>query len=269
LPPQSQTNLAVHRSPISDWLPTLLGAVAICALYASLALGNNAPDHLIEEDGPIEWLGSLGLFAGAGLFFAAFLLARRRGPASGLSRLGTWLLLALALALFVAGGEEISWGQRLLGFATPESIAKVNAQDETTLHNLTELQSGVFDGDRLFKLAWMGLFVALPVLAALWPRARAWLQRTVPLVPLKLSALFVLAWVAGAVASRVLDGPYESLYPLSHAVSEVQEAIVEVLAGVGALTVWLRLRATRLSSAQPPPAPTADPRPAHVATAPD
>jgi len=249
---QHAPDVAVARpAPATrEWLPTALAAVAIAAFFAALTLGRDFVDVFVEEDGPVEWLGAIGLFAGAGLFFAAFLVARRRGAdAVGLSRLGVWVLLALALALFVAGGEEISWGQRLFGWGTPDSIAAVNAQDETTLHNLTEFQSGALDGDRLFKLAWLGLFVLIPLVAVGWPRARAWLSRLVPIVPLRLTALFVLTWVLATIATHALDGHYSSIYPLTHAVSEVEEAVVESLAGVGALLVFLRLWR------RPPPEP--------------
>lgn len=255
---QHAPDLAAPRPApaLRDWLPTTLAAVAIAALYAALTLGRDFVDVFVEEDGPVEWLGAVGLFAGAGLFFATFVVARRRGAeAVGLARLGVWVLLLLAVALFVAGGEEISWGQRLFGWGTPESIAAVNAQDETTLHNLTEFQSGIFDGDRLFKLAWMGLFVVIPLVAAGWSRARAWLSRLVPLMPLRLSALFVLAWVLATVATHTLDGHYSSIYPLTHAVSEVEEAVVEALAGVGALLIFLRVRRGPVN---PPPAAGAE-----------
>lgn len=42
----------------------------------------------------------------------------------------------LCLVLFVMAGEELSWGQRIFGWSTPESYAKINAQSETNLHNL-------------------------------------------------------------------------------------------------------------------------------------
>jgi uncharacterized membrane protein YraQ (UPF0718 family) len=38
--------------------------------------------------------------------------------------------------LFVAAGEEISWGQRALGIQTPEYFKEHNLQAETNLHNL-------------------------------------------------------------------------------------------------------------------------------------
>ena len=36
--------------------------------------------------------------------------------------------------------EEISWGQRIIGFATPEVLIDANSQGETTLHNLRYVQ---------------------------------------------------------------------------------------------------------------------------------
>jgi len=45
-------------------------------------------------------------------------------------------LIVYAGALFFIAGEEISWGQRLLKFDTPEELKEVNYQDEFTLHNI-------------------------------------------------------------------------------------------------------------------------------------
>ena len=42
---------------------------------------------------------------------------------------------AITLCLFLVAGEEISWGQRLLGLETPEQIAASNTQGEFNLHN--------------------------------------------------------------------------------------------------------------------------------------
>lgn len=45
--------------------------------------------------------------------------------------------LCWALACFYFAGEEISWGQWLVGWDTPEPIAHLNDQQETNLHNMT------------------------------------------------------------------------------------------------------------------------------------
>jgi hypothetical protein len=41
-----------------------------------------------------------------------------------------------AIGFFLCFGEEISWGQRILGFETPEAFQEYNVQNEFNLHNL-------------------------------------------------------------------------------------------------------------------------------------
>jgi hypothetical protein len=89
---------------------------------------------LVREDGPVENLQVLLLFAAAVVAVAA----ARRFAGAGL-RLLAALWLVLAAGLFIVAMEEISWGQRLLGIETPESIAAINVQGELTLHNLEPL----------------------------------------------------------------------------------------------------------------------------------
>jgi hypothetical protein len=48
-----------------------------------------------------------------------------------------------AIASFLCAGEELSWGQHLIGYATPLKVAAVNIQGEVNLHNL--LARGVLD----------------------------------------------------------------------------------------------------------------------------
>jgi hypothetical protein len=45
-------------------------------------------------------------------------------------------LTSYALVFLFGGGEEVSWGQRLLGLETPEALREMNVQGELTLHNL-------------------------------------------------------------------------------------------------------------------------------------
>jgi hypothetical protein len=47
-----------------------------------------------------------------------------------------WALIA-ALGSFYIAGEEVSWGQHILGWGTPEFWAEINDQGETNLHNTT------------------------------------------------------------------------------------------------------------------------------------
>ena len=106
-------------------------------LAGSLLLLATAPSRALfvgitHEDGVLEWAE-----VAAWLLVIPFALAMfwhlwhddgRRWLAM------PYLLLALG-AIFVTG-EEISWGQRILGIDTPSSIRSENEQGETTLHNM-------------------------------------------------------------------------------------------------------------------------------------
>ncbi|MGB2710170.1 MAG: hypothetical protein WBC33_01540 [Conexibacter sp.] len=234
-----------ERGVAHPWRVFAIGAALVLGAFALLTLPAATVDTLVKEDGPIEWVGAVGLFAGSFLFFSAFFVARRRGAATGLTRIGIVVLALMGIGLFFAGGEEISWGQRLLGFGDPAGFSAVNAQDETNLHNLNVFQGTLIDGDRLFKFGYLTLFVLLPALTWISARARRRLDGLVPIAPPWLALLFLLAWVAADVANNTLSGAYSSIYPLSHSVSEVQESCVEVMAGIMG---YLALRRARGAS---------------------
>lgn len=83
-------------------------------------------EALVQEDRLVEWW-SVFLFLGAGLIFAVTAWTHRRIGDGG-----------VALFCFVAAGEEVSWGQRILGFMPSTTFLENNAQQEANLHNLVE-----------------------------------------------------------------------------------------------------------------------------------
>lgn len=105
----------------------------------------------MREDRLVEW-------SSATIFFAAFALRARaalrtRRPFDGLVAL---------FCLFVAG-EEISWGQRLIGFESPAFFLDHNRQEETTLHNFAD----VFGKPKWTLVAMLsGFGLVLPATAA-------------------------------------------------------------------------------------------------------
>ena len=115
-----------------------------------LALGtlHGNPDLLYQatrEDGVIENLSVLALLV------VAFTVGRRTIPPPPampkLCRLTAWGLVALALA---SVGEELSWGQRVFGFRTGDTMNQMNLQHETNLHNL--IPGPLFNGLIVFSL---------------------------------------------------------------------------------------------------------------------
>ena len=83
---------------------------------------------LTREDSVVEYLtAALFLLTGVLLFFTA--AAERSLWRRGVYALG-------GIVLVFAAGEEISWGQRIFGFATPDLLIGVNYQNEFNVHNI-------------------------------------------------------------------------------------------------------------------------------------
>ena len=82
-----------------------------------------------HEDG-MELLSAL-LLIGSGLV-AVFLTAKYRET-------DQWCILGIGLFFIFLGMEELSWGQHLFGWQTPEAFRLLNDQGETNLHNLDSM----------------------------------------------------------------------------------------------------------------------------------
>lgn len=106
--------------------------VALLRLYKPLF------SFLADEDSFLEWLEFLGYAGTAGLAGVNAFALRRRGLR--LAAMG-WFGVAAA-CLFIAG-EEISWGQRILGFHTPDELAEINRQGEANIHNIKSIQDAL------------------------------------------------------------------------------------------------------------------------------
>jgi hypothetical protein len=111
------------------WFPPVLAIivfsvrVASPTIYASYIEGEHG---LIELASPVIafWACAIGIL----------ILRRMNELPSPLFR--GWVL-AVTLACFYLGGEELSWGQQLFQWDTPPTIATLNDQNETNLHNMS------------------------------------------------------------------------------------------------------------------------------------
>jgi hypothetical protein len=113
----------------------------------------------VQEDGIVEWLTVLGLILGCIVCLTRFFKLRKHRTA--------WFLIVtigLGLLLFFAAGEEISWGQRILGIKSSEFFKEKNSQGETNLHNL------VVGGKKINKIIFsIGLTIAMGIYLLLFP----------------------------------------------------------------------------------------------------
>ena len=138
-------------------------------------------EALLQEDRFVEWL-TVGFFLAAAVR-GAIRAVRERRVFDGLVAL---------FCLFVAG-EEMSWGQRLLGFMPPEAFLATNAQQEFNLHNFRD----VFGRPKIvLGIALAGYGIVLPLMAR-WRTGSRMLARigsTPPDPALWLAALVILLW---------------------------------------------------------------------------
>jgi hypothetical protein len=107
--------------------PALVGASGLAAAFA----GKGIYKLYTEEDGVAEY--AQALLYGA-CFIMSMLVMRYQSRAK--NQLTAVLYFLLACGLFFMVGEELSWGQRIFGWATPETLESINKQEETNLHNI-------------------------------------------------------------------------------------------------------------------------------------
>lgn len=142
---------------------------ATMAVIAIAVLAWNPPlfHWFAREDNILEWVSALFVLVGA-VFLALAVLRRAQEPFDGFSAIFVGLLIPAGFAglYFLIGMEEISWGQRIFGFETPDTIAARNWQSEFNFHNIHT------DISELAYYFGTGLF--LIVLPLAWPALRHW-----------------------------------------------------------------------------------------------
>lgn len=141
----------------------ILALVAVILIIGFILFYTNLPAFVVyvEEDGVVEWLTVLGLLLAFVVCVARFIRLRKKR--------NWWFLLVtigLAVLLFAAAGEEISWGQRILGIKSSEFFEKNNSQHETNFHNL------IVDGLKVNKIIFsFGLIGAMGIYLLVFPLA--------------------------------------------------------------------------------------------------
>lgn len=175
------------------------------------------------------------------LFLYGFRVARKSLDKTWTSLIKKVVYLGLALLFFFGAGEEISWGQRIFGFHTPEPLAQVNKQDEMNLHNLSVFEnSELFTADRLFDAFWFLFAVFTPAVALLLPAFDRFARKFIPIVYWGIGLLFVYNYLWAKAAKFIYQAAYAfEKISLRQAIQEIKEsnyAIVFVL--VGLFAIW-------------------------------
>jgi hypothetical protein len=219
--------------------PTRALMIALAPFVATLLVTVAVPlpglfRRVMEEDYLVEWL-QFGLILAVSLLFAVLgtRLIRDGQRAPGL------FYALLAAGTFFIAGEEISWGQRVFGWTTPEDLETINAQQEISVHNIYGFHQWF-----IYCVMLGGLYGTVAPLVGLifptkQPRSRL---RYLLIPPLCLVPAFVVPF--GYRLCRLLV-PFEQYYPAGYRMYVITKfsELGELCLYFGALVfAWLNLR---------------------------
>lgn len=131
--------------------------------------------ELTREDGLFESLTAICFFMASIFFFIRFWREGVRNSSLHQKLKKNLFYFIFGIMFFFAAGEEISWGQRIIGFDTPPAIKEINAQKEFNIHNLSVIQHSdfkqehstplnvFFNFNRLFITFYVVYFIIIPI----------------------------------------------------------------------------------------------------------
>ena len=221
-------------------LEILLLPLLIAFGGAAIALfGKPAYKLLTREDGVAEWLQVL--FYALALGGCVKITWRLRGTGSLFA-----LYAIVCIGLFFLLGEELSWGQRMFGWGTPESVSELNKQGETNIHNLDHVGTA-------FK--WLQMLVgAYGVLLPLWFRNAARLDRARNLQPWIIPHFTLIPYFGLMFVWRFYRNVFAVSDRFYYVVSEYNEILELVLSIAFFLFMRYQLRAMQRDVAAGRPA---------------
>lgn len=120
-----------HVSAIEKITLVFVSALIMVGLVSSYVSVDFFEKHYINEDGAIEWLTVVAFIIGSCVCFRRAVTLRSKRPIQFIA-----LTLLLGFIFLLGVGEEISWGQRVFQFQSPDWFVAHNEQGETTIHNL-------------------------------------------------------------------------------------------------------------------------------------
>ncbi len=209
-----------RKELIDGILVILLVGLAVLPAALFVLTGYKSKD-LLDEDGLYEGLAAIacGLTA-LFLVYKAFSLGRS-------DKLLLFWTLSLALSLLFIGGEEISWGQRLIGFETPQIIRENNFQEEFNLHNSTLIQSSNNALSVMLTQLLVAYLLIFPLVVHAFPTVRSITDYIrIPVPPLAVALVAITAKLISTQTYRLIYGTTETADVLS--LGEAFETVLEL-----------------------------------------
>ncbi|MCH7735876.1 MAG: hypothetical protein IH872_00590 [Chloroflexi bacterium] len=171
---------------------SLIGVFVFAGLAHWALRAHLDTDWLEGEDGLSEWW-SVATYLAAAVFAGAAFWALRATRHTKLR----YLYLFLAVGFFLGAMEEISWGQRLVGWGTPSVIQEINFQDETTIHNVNFANNIIFEA--LFWGSALGMVGGLWRLTANLRGLSDQMRLLLPSLTMAPALLMIMVWRTGDI----------------------------------------------------------------------
>ena len=207
--------------------------------------------RLTKEDCFFENSGAIFLFLSSIAFFYLSFREKQMPQIPRLNVKYNIFFLFLGLLFFFGAGEEISWGQRIFNFKTPDIMAS-NVQHEFTIHNLPLFNAGELKNNgtntmevvpkkgyfkraisinALFSSFCHYYLFIIAVLYFIGEKIRCWMDKIhFPAPPIWIGIIY---WI-NAKLDTILQSytPHQLLFPLS----EIYEASVPFIFLI--LAIW-------------------------------
>lgn len=241
------------------FLPALILFLILIAPYAVVSTqGLEKQPNMVKEDGIIEMSSAICWFLAASFLFYLFIKSKSDNKRYFLRTKKNYFFLLLSLLFIFCSGEEISWGQRIFGIETPQSIQKINIQGEINLHNLSIFHGTNKDNaskkglerwytlGRLFSLFCFAYGILVPVLNKLSSKISKVIRTmNLPVVPLWIGAFLLVNYLLSRIFGR-------TGLIITHAAVEIKElniAFLFLIASISFLIAYKKDKAITIADA--------------------
>jgi len=208
----------------------------IAAMYVPFFFLNQGQVYpLISEAGVYQAVTAIAFLAAGIVMLIAFGRGKRGNNFVIFETRRNLFVVLLGIVFIIGAGEELSWGQHILGYEVPDAVANANRQREFNLHNLNFFDGRNDDGSLktgasklltisgLFSLFWLSFCVCIPLLDVVSNKVRRLISHVqLPLVPLWIGMVFPANYLFAKYAI-VLSGHK------IHYVAEVKETGFSIL----------------------------------------
>ncbi len=184
-------------------------------------------NSLCKEDGLYEYLGAILFLLSSIMFFITYIKSEGIMLSFLRTKRNDFFLFA-AIIFFIGFGEEISWGQRIIGFETPTWLKAINVQEEFNFHNIfsgerSPLPSKRPGIDMVFNLFWFCYGLVLPILSEFSSTAKRFIEiLKFPVAPLYFGCFFLINYLTAKLIALKYS---TNLVIKDNAIAEVREAM--------------------------------------------